>query len=746
MSSEPQNQKSDFNRFKISGMDCASCARSIETAVSRLDGVDLCEISFATEMLRVEGTASRGDIEQVVQELGYQVVEDDMPEEVATADAFFPYMWRRWEGRLALVAALLMIPGLILSELLGREHLWIDLLSLVALVLAGWPVARSAWKAVRINREININVLMTIAALGAVMIGALVEAGMVVVLFAIGEGLEGFTTGRARRAIQTMVAAVPETATRLVGGAAGLRKEQQVKIDRLAVGDLILVRPGEKISMDGIVVGGQSAVNQAAITGESRLIEKDRGDTVFAGTINGGGVLEIEVNRPAVDNTIQRMIRLVEEAQERRAPAQRFVDRFAAVYTPIVMVIAVLTAVVPPLFFDQPFLNPGPDTTGWLYRGLALLVVACPCALVISTPVAVISAISSAAQRGILVKGGAFLEHLSQIKVVAFDKTGTLTSGQPAVVDVSAADCVSPAGGLVDCPACVELLALAEAVESQSEHPLAYAILSASENLPAGGRLPAATDVQALVGRGISGNVAGRSVVVGSHRWFDDHVPHSVGQCEAASAAAAQGYTPMMVGADKAFVGTITVADTVRHDSREVVEALTKLGLKTIMLTGDEAGAAAEIGRQVGVDQVQASLLPQEKVDFVRHLQSTTGPVAMVGDGLNDAPALAAADVGIAIGGAGATAQALETADITLMQDALSQLPFTFTLARKTMATIRANVIFSILVKVVFLVLVLIGWGTMWMAVVADVGTTVVVVLYGMRLLRIGGAGEPDNF
>ena len=744
-------------KFKVQGMDCAGCARSIENAVSQLDGVAQCELNFTTETLRIaetEGDPATVDrVRQTVHDLGYKLIDPTEPVEPAGTPPqnFGRYMWQRLETRLALVAALLIIPGLIVTEILGQESLWVDGLALLALLLAGWPIAKSAWAALRIGREITINVLMTIAAVGAVFIGAYVEAAMVMVLFAIGEALEGYTASRARNAIRSLMQVAPAVATRLTRDEHGHMAQQEVNVAELNIRDLILVRPGERIPMDGKILTGQSSVNQAAITGESRPIEKMVGDEIFAGSINGEGVLEVELTHLAKDNTINRMIRMVEEAQERRAPSQRFVDRFAKIYTPVVVVIALITAIVPPLLFGAPFFNPDAETFGWLYRSLALLVVACPCALVISTPVSIISAIGNAAKHGVLVKGGAYLEKLSQIKAIAFDKTGTLTRGEPTVVTVRAANCTEHAhGGVtthanaeisssawIDCDACEDLVALAGAVEAQSEHPLAHAVVSASVENGLDARYPLVENVMAVTGKGVTGNVNGREVFIGSHSYFDANVPHTPEQCLQANAEAEEGHTPMMIGADDGYLGTITVADTIRESSRRVVAALKELGLRSVvMLTGDAQATAQRIGAEIGVTDVRAELLPEQKVAAIQALQAEHGPVVMVGDGINDAPALATADVGIAIGGAGSTTQAMETADITLMHDDLRQLPFALRLSRATMNTIRANVIFSIGLKLLFLVLILFGWGTMWMAVLADVGTSLLVTLNGMRLLN----------
>jgi Zn2+/Cd2+-exporting ATPase len=729
-------------QFAIGGMDCAGCARTLEQGVAKLDGVESCELNFSTERMRVRGTLDRTTIVQRVQSLGYTASDlADAPAAVppppAAAPGFLRFMWSRLETRLALLAVLLVLPGVVLHEILGWHARWIEGLALLAMALTFGPIARSAWRALRFNRELNINALMSIAAIGAVVIGAYVEAGLVLVLFALGEALEGYTFTRARHAIKSLMEVVPQTAVRLGTTCCGGGCEERVPVGELQVGDVIVVRPGERIPMDGTVRAGHAAVNQAPITGESRLIEKEPGADVFAGSINGEGSLEITVSRLAQDTTIARMIRLVEEAQERRVPMQRFVDRFAQYYTPAVVLLAVLVATVPPLFFGQPFWNPDPTTFGWFYRGLALLVVACPCALVISTPVSLVSAMSAAARSGVLIKGGIFLEVLSRIRAIAVDKTGTLTVGRPAVIAVRAAGCDTANRPMIGhCGACDEVLALADAVERRSEHPLAHAIITASDQRGLA-RLPAAEGVTALVGRGVRGTVGGRSVLVGSHRHFDQAIRHADTDCRAAQADAAAGYTPVMVSLAGDYLGTITLADTVRSSSREAVAGIKALGLPVVMLTGDERTSAERIGAAVGVSEVQAELLPEQKVAAVEDLQQRYGAVAMVGDGINDTPALATASVGIAIGGAqGGSNQAMETADVTLMSDDLRQLPFAIRLSRATMVTVWVNVGLSIGIKLVFLLLVLLGMGTMWMAVLADMGTSLLVTLNGMRLLR----------
>ncbi|MFZ1400790.1 MAG: heavy metal translocating P-type ATPase, partial [Candidatus Promineifilaceae bacterium] len=671
-------------------------------------------------------------------------------EKVETAEPlnFWQFMRQRQETRLALVGALLILPSLLFNELLpmlGWEHPLLNLASVAALALAGWPIARSGWRSLRINRELTINALMTIAAVGALFIGAYTEAGLVMVLFAIGEALEGYTAVRARSSIRSLMRVSPQTATVLRPcvdckehlGQNGYTQGEcpfcgiephKVPVEAVKLGETVIVKPGERVPVDGRILSGSSTVDQATITGESAPIARQPGDTVFASSINGAGVLHLGVTHLAADSTISRLIKLVEEAQERRAPAQRFIDRFARIYTPAVVILAALVAVVPPLVWQQPFIDPATPTNGWLYRALALLVVACPCALVISIPVSLVSALSNAAKNGVLIKGGVFLEALSQVKLVAFDKTGTLTQGKPAVTHFQSVACQGNS-----CAACDDLLGLTHAVEQASEHPLAQAVAQAAGRQNVQNRYPAASNVQAQIGAGISGTVNGQQVKIGSHRAFKE-LPHEA-HCQAISAAEADGLTAMLVTADEHYLGYLTVADQVRGDAATAVSHLHDLHIQTAMLTGDNPATAQNIAAQTGIDRVFANLLPKEKVGKIEELLGEYGRVAMIGDGINDAPALATATVGIAMGAAG-TDQAMETADIALMHDDLSKLPFAIRLSRAAMRTVRVNVALSLGIKAAFLVAVLFGFGTMWLAVLADMGASLLVTLNGMRLTK----------
>jgi len=725
-------QRYRHHALRIIDMDCADCAFKLEKGVGRLDGVLYATVDFASAKMHVEYDVERveqTDIVERVRRLGYDVADEGAGAALAQKAGpgglrgLLAFMWGKRRDTLTLVSGLLILLAFAL-ETAGVSVAITHAIYAAAIAAGGFYVARKGLTGVWINRELDINFLMTVAALGAMAIGAWEEGALVVFLFSLGETLEGYTMDRARNAIRSLMELAPAEATVLSRGA-----EQRLPVAELAVGDVILVRPGERVPMDGKVTKGTSAVNQAPITGESIPVEKEPGTEVFAGTVNGEGALEIEVTRLAADNTISRIIHMVEDAQAQKAPSQRWVDLFARYYTPAVVGLAIFVAAVPPLFFGQPFLEPVAGGHGWLYRALALLIVACPCALVISTPVSIVSAISNAARNGVLVKGGAYLEAAGGLRVVAFDKTGTLTRGEPSVTDV-----IARGGHSED-----EVLALAAAVENRSEHPLARAVVAAAEQR--GIAFTAAQDFQALTGRGARALLDGSPVHIGNRTLFAEiNTPVPEVLHTHAERLEAEGKTVMFVavvdGGRTSAVGLIAVADTVRPDAREAIAALKRSGIRhTVMLTGDNEPTAVAIAAQVGVDEARANLLPEEKVDAVERLLAEYGQVAMVGDGVNDAPALARATVGIAMGGAG-TDQALETADIALMADDLVKLPFAMQLSRRTLMVVRQNVAFSLLVKAAFMALALPGLATLWMAVFADVGASLIVILNGMRLLK----------
>jgi Cd2+/Zn2+-exporting ATPase len=731
--------------LSISGMDCADCARTIERGVARLDGVQGCQVNFTAAKLVVQGDAPRDAIVERIRKLGYDVVKPtaravtSRPSRGVTG--FIRFLWARPSTRLTLIGALCLLPAFVLEELLPiigiavTEMMWVDALATAALLIAGFPILRNAWNSLRLNHEITINTLMVVAAIGAVVIGALHEAATVVVLFSIGEALEGYTAEQARQSIRGLLTLVPQTAIVIRRCETSHELEEHiVPINEVRIGERVIVKPGARIAIDGVILSGSTSVNQAEITGESMPAFKQVGDAVFAGSVNLDGAIAVEATSLAADNTIAQIVKLVESADENKAKAHRFIDRFARVYTPIVMVLALIVAFVPPVFFGQPFWNVG-DEQGWLYRALELLVIACPCALVISTPVALISAVSNAAKHGVLIKGGAYIEALSQVDTIAFDKTGTLTEGKPRVVSIKAANCL----GDPQCDECKELLAVASAVESRSEHPIAHAVTEAAHISGVDKRYAQADGVSAIPGKGVRGNVEGNEVLIGSHAYFDESVPHDATICQDAQRVAEDGSTLMMLRVGERYAGYIAVADSIRPDSKVALDRLHEHGVHTVMLTGDNSRAASAIAKQVHVDEVIAEVLPADKAATVRDLQAKarnpkSKMVAMVGDGVNDAPALAQADVGIAMGSG--TAHANSASNVTLMTNDLNRLPYALKLARATMRNIYSNVAFSIGIKLVVFALALAGVGTLWMAVLADTGAALLVTLNGMRMAR----------
>jgi Zn2+/Cd2+-exporting ATPase len=589
-------------------------------------------------------------------------------------------------------------------------------LFLGAIIIGGFSLFKSGIKNL-LKLDFDMRALMTVAIIGAAIIGEWSEGAVVVILFAISEVLERYSMDKARASIRSLMDIAPKEALVRRNG-----REYSVHVNEIQVGDIMIVKPGEKIAMDGEVVAGSSAVNQAAITGESVPAYKKIGDEVFAGTLNGEGLIEVEITKLVDDTTIAKIIHLVEEAQAEKAPSQAFVDRFAKYYTPIIILVAFLVAIVPPLLFNA-------DWSDWIYQGLAVLVVGCPCALVISTPVSIVTAIGNAAKNGVLVKGGVYLEEMGMLKAVAFDKTGTLTKGIPAVTDF---EMLASANH-------TELLSVVAAVENKSQHPLAAAIVRKAETEGVLFREKQVENFTSVTGKGIKAVVDGVRYHVGSPKYLeeivDGGIPSTVS--EKIEGMQSEGKTVMVVGSQTSLLALIAVADEVRESSKEVVSRLHELGVeKTIMLTGDNKGTARAIGSQAGVSDIQSDLLPEEKLNFIKALQKNHGKVAMVGDGINDAPALAAATVGVAMGGAG-TDTALETADIALMADDLKKLPFTIKLSRKTLAIIKQNIAFSIGVKLLALLLVIPGWLTLWIAIFADMGATLIVTLNGLRLLRV---------
>jgi Cd2+/Zn2+-exporting ATPase len=701
-------------RYRVDGMDCPSCAAKIEKAVGRFDGVGDIRVNYGRQVLAFsldEKLTARSAIEDGVRKLGYRVVPVDAPKvvdgepgAVGTAERSHQPWWKVAKARLAILIGVLMVAGSGATLAFPQLGHWPYLpAALLGLAVFG----RKAVAAARAGSPFSIEMLMSIATVGAIAIGATSEAATIVLLFTFGELLEGVAASRARSGIEALGSLVPRTALQVEDGAA-----REVSAASLAVGDLVLVRPGDRVSADGEVVEGGSDVDESPVTGESVPVPKAEGDPVFAGSINASGTLQIRVSRPASDNTIARIVRLVEEAQEAKAPTARFIERFSAIYTPVAVAIAALVAIVPPLLLEGAW-----ET--WIYRGLALLLVACPCALVLSTPAAIASGLAAGARHGLLVKGGGTLEAIGRIHTVAFDKTGTLTQGRPQVTDVLALSGPERA-----------MLGLAAAVESGSSHPLGRAILdrTAADGIP----LRPARSMRTIPGKAVEAVVTGKVVSVGSPDFaaaggaLPDHVDQVLAGWEG------DGKTVVVVSVDGVPAGLIAMRDEPRSDAVVGIRALTALGIRSVMLTGDNPRTGKAIASALGLD-VRAGLLPADKLREIGGLMAR-GSVAMVGDGINDAPALAAASVGIAMGSG--TDVALETADAGLLNNRVGDVAALVRLSRATLANIHQNVAIALGLKAVFLVTTVAGITGLWPAILADTGATVLVTMNAIRLLR----------
>ena len=688
--------------FRVEGMDCSEEVVILERRLRPIRGVEAISADVIGQRLHVKYDAAKLTTSTLVDAIGDTGMRMWLEhEEPLSSPALM-----RWRTRLMAVSAIGIAAG---WWTLGGAPTLSAACFVLAAIAGGVYPARRALSAIR-SRTLDINVLMVVAVLGALALGDWFEAASVVFLFSIAQWLEVRTLERARQAIAALIDLAPPDAIVKRHG-----HEHRVKVDEVRVGEVIVVRPGDKIALDGEIVSGQSDVNEAPITGESLPADKGRGDEVYAGTINGRGALDVRITRLRRDTRLSRIIHLVEAAQAQRAPVQTFVDRFGRVYTPAVIAVAIAVAVVPALA--------GGDLREWVYRALVLLVISCPCALVISTPVSIVAALAGAARAGVLIKGGAYLERLAGIRTVAFDKTGTLTRGQPAVVEVIPLD-----GGTRR-----EVLERAAAVEARSEHPVARAILqkAAEEGIRA---VPAA-NVEALFGLGAEGRIGGERVLVGSERLFAQR-GFAVDGAELLTAQRRAGRTLVLVASHGRVAGAIAVADRTRTSAREAVELLRHHGVRHVsMLTGDHDDTARALATELALDDYRALLLPEQKHAAVEELRAAHGPILMVGDGINDAPALAAADVGVAMGAAGSDA-ALETADVALMSDELLKLPYALRLARATLFNIKTNVAISLVLKAAFVVMAVAGVATLWMAILADTGASVIVVANALRLLR----------
>nr|WP_214629633.1 heavy metal translocating P-type ATPase [Paenibacillus agaridevorans] len=711
---EPLESK---NVYRVEGFTCANCAGKFENNVKQLPGVQDAKVNFGASKIAVYGDATIEELEKAGAFENLKVNPEKTVREV-TQEVKKEVKEPFYKKHSTLLNAVLLVGFGYLSQYVnGEENLITSLLFAASIIIGGFSLFKVGFQNL-LRFEFDMKTLMTVAIIGAAIIGEWAEGAIVVILFAISEALERFSMDRARQSIRSLMDIAPKEALIRRNG-----QEMMIHVDGIAVGDIMIVKPGQKIAMDGVVVSGYSAVNQAAITGESVPVEKTVDDDVFAGTLNEEGLLEVKVTKLVDDTTIAKIIHLVEEAQGERAPSQAFVDKFAKYYTPIIMIVAALVAVIPPLFFDGSWAT-------WIYQGLSVLVVGCPCALVISTPISIVSAIGNAAKKGVLIKGGVYLEEMGALKAIAFDKTGTLTKGVPVVTDFNVFSKETNAS---------ELLSVITALEYRSQHPLASAIMRKAEEENISYSNVRVEDFSSITGKGIKGIVNGTTFYIGNPKLFKElpTTRFSSEQEQLVTTLQNQGKTAMVVGTDHAILAVIAVADEVRESSKEVIQKLHQLGIKkTIMLTGDNKGTATAIGGHVGVSDVQAELLPQDKLDFIKQLRSDYGNVAMVGDGVNDAPALAASTVGIAMGGAG-TDTALETADVALMGDDLRKLPFAIKLSRNALSIIKQNITFALTIKLIALLLVIPGWLTLWIAILSDMGATLLVALNGLRLIRV---------
>jgi len=702
------------SRYRVTGMDCAGCGRKIDTAIRRLAGVEEVSVSVSSGVLKVQHGGAVGDdvVLQQLRNLGYEGEADTPAADVevhahlhgAPGDADRPW-WATGKARLTAACGI----ALLLAYGLGSAFPAIErYVFLAALAVGLIPVGRRAISAARYGTPFSIEMLMSIAAIGAVFIGAEEEAAAVVLLFLVGEMLEGVAAGRARKSIQGLTALVPKTALAEVDGAT-----REVPAETLAIGETVLVRPGDRVPADGDILDGAGEIDEAPVTGESVPRRKTVGDPVFAGTINGGSVLRVCVTAAAADNTIARVVKLVEEAQESKSPTERFIDRFSKVYTPAVLVVGALVAVVPPLLF-------GGVWSDWIYKGLAILLIGCPCALVISTPAAIAAGLSSGARRGLLMKGGAVLETLGKITAIALDKTGTLTAGKPVVTDI--------VGGARDGSA---VLALAAALETGSSHPLALAILGRAKS--DGVEMLTASETQAIAGEGVEGVVAGHRVFLGSPLAVARRASLTPEQDVEIAAFNADGKTVSVIVVDREVAGFLAMRDEARPNAVSGLTSLKARGIRLVMLTGDNRRTAEAVASGLGIE-ARAELLPQDKLRIVKELQAEGFVVAKVGDGINDAPALAQADVGIAMGGG--TDVALETADAAVLHGRVQDIPDMITLSKSVMGNIHQNITIALGLKVVFLVTTVLGITGLWPAILADTGATVLVTANAMRLLR----------
>ncbi|MGO2277771.1 MULTISPECIES: heavy metal translocating P-type ATPase [unclassified Psychrobacter] len=723
-------------QYHIEGMDCASCVRKIETALARMPGVSDIQLNFATEKLELslapDSDTQYRDIEKTIKRLGFGIsattdqanaADNDSDNQLNTQQQRW---WQTKKGKQVIGLGVLMSVAYTLALIFPDYGTWVFA---IAVIVGVFPFARKSVVLAMTGSPFSIEMLMSIAAIGALIIGEAEEAAAVVFLFSVGELLESVAADRARAGIRALASLVPKTAILL--DAQG--RQHTVPVGSLQVDDLVLVRPGDKVSADGVIVQGNSSLDDSPVTGESIPVAKAIGNTVFAGSINVDGALQIRVQKTAADNTIARIINLVEQAQASKAPTARFIEKFSRYYTPAVMAIAALVILVPPLAM-------GGEWSTWLYRGFALLLIACPCALVLSTPAAIASGLAVGTRRGLLIKGGSALETMGRVNVVAFDKTGTLTEGKPRVTDVIAFTQKRPDQKYIGSEKQSELLALFASVESASSHPLAKAIIDHAK--AAHISIPVASKAYATAGKAVHATVAGRPLAIGSPVYVIDEGLLSTDQQADIEVLQKEGKTVSVLFDEQSgeVLGLIALRDELRDDAQEGVAQLKAMGVHSMMLTGDNYLTAQALASHLNIE-CEAELLPEDKLHLLNERKGNS-KVAMIGDGINDAPALATADVGIAMGGG--TDVAIETADIALLKSRVTDVAHLIALSRATMANIHQNVVFALGLKAVFLITTLLGITGLWIAVIADTGATILVTLNALRLLRFKGA-QPLN-
>lgn len=701
---EPIEQNRHVRTYDVTGMDCGSCAKSIENHLNTISAINSTHVNFSTGKMKVDHENSVDDIISEVSKLGYQA-------SLVTRNNKHAKTQKNKDGYGLIILSGILIAAGFIGSYWAFPSLLSILLYALAIVISGYKPVKTAYFSVK-SRSLDMNVLMSAAAIGAALIGEWFEGATVVWLFALGTTLQNKSIEQTRKSISNLMELAPSEAW-VKAGTELVKKP----VEAISVGSIAVIKPGERVPLDGKVVKGETSINQAPITGESIPVDKHPNDIVYAGSINENGSIEIQVTKLVEDTTLSQIIHLVEEAQEQKAPAQAFIDKFAAIYTPIVFALAIAVIVVPPVF--------GFGTWGeWTYKGLALLIVACPCALVISTPVAIVSAIGNAAKNGVLIKGGTFLEEAGTIKTIAFDKTGTLTEGKPKVSDIEALTISEN-----------ELISLALTLEDYSTHPIAKTIVKYAKKQ--GGLSKQGALFKNIAGKGVQATIDNEVYYAGNLKLFDQMNVSLDGVKDKIETIQGQGKTVVIVGTAEKILGFITVADTIRTSTAKALKKLQQIGVKQLaMLTGDNEGTAKVISNETKINRYFAELMPEDKVYAIKQLQNEGGKVAMVGDGINDAPALATSDLGIAMGGAG-TDTAMEAADIVLMADNLEKLPHTMKLSRKALTIIKQNIWFSIIIKLAALVLIFPGMLTLWMAVLSDTGAAVIVILNALRLLKV---------